>query len=81
MRLREADRGKKGPLDGRTLGMIGTWVQVEGSKGGANGRGKAGIGSRKELLWAARQWMEAQTSGGGRRAGEPSRWTVALRLG
>ena len=47
----------------------------------ATGKGKVGIGSRDELLWAGWRGREAKTSGGGRRTGELSRWTVAPRLG
>ena len=32
MRVMESEREKKGPLDGRTLGLTGTWAQVEDNK-------------------------------------------------
>ena len=50
-------------------------------EGGATGRLKSGTGSREELHWSTQQGREVQTSGGGRRAGSPSKWTVAPRPG
>ena len=71
----EAVRGRKVPLDGRTMGPIGTWKQVDDGKGG-NRAGEIRHGSREELLWAECHGREAQTISGGGRAGAPSRWTV-----
>ena len=81
VRLREASRGRKVPTNKKTLGPTGTWAQVKGGKGGSTGQRKAGTGSREDLLWDAWQGREAQTSGGGRRPGASSRWTVASRPG
>ena len=53
VRLMEAGRGRKGPLDGRDLGLAGTWAQVEDGKGG-NRTGEGRHGSCEELLWSAR---------------------------
>ena len=78
---KEAGRGRKGPLDGRTLGPIGTWEQVEDGKGEVTGRGKTGTGLREELLWAAQNGREVHKGSGGRQAGAPSRWKVALQPG
>ena len=57
--------------------MTGTWEQVEEGKGGATGQGKSVTGSRQELLVASQKGREAQTSGGGRKVGAPSRWMVS----
>ena len=81
MRLGIACRVRKGNPDGITLGKTGTWAQVEDVKGGATGKGKAGTDSREELLGFISHGREAQTSGGGRQAGLPYRWTVAPRPG
>ena len=40
VRLREAGIGRKGPLDGRTLGPTWTWAQVKDSKGRQPDRGR-----------------------------------------
>ena len=41
--------GGRNPRTVETLGLTGTWAQVEDVKEGATGRGKADTGSRKEL--------------------------------
>ena len=46
----EAVRARKEPSDGRTPGAERDLLQVEGGKGGATGRGKAGTGLRNEIL-------------------------------
>ena len=44
MRLMETGRGRKGPLDDRTLGPTGTWEHVEDVKGGQpDGGRQAGL--------------------------------------
>ena len=48
---------------------------------GNNRAGEVRHESLEEILWAARNGREAQTSGGGRRVGAPSRWTVDQRPG
>ena len=80
--MREGDVFRQ--REGGTLGLenpgfnkyLGTG---QGRQGGTTGRGMHGLG--EELLWAAQHGREAQTSGGSRPAGAPSRWTVALRPG
>ena len=76
----EAGRGREGPLYRITLGLTGTWEQVEDCKGG-NRTGEGRHGFLEELLWASQHGREAQTSGGVRRAGALSRWTVSPRPG
>ena len=71
----EGTPGRENPGSDRDMGAVRGW------KRGATGRGKAVTGLRMELLWYVWQGREAQTSGGGRRAGAPSRWTVDPRLG
>ena len=52
MKVMETGRGRKGTPDGITLGMTGTWAQVEDGKGGQlTGEGRHG--SHKKLLWVA----------------------------
>ena len=80
MKFMESGRWRKVPLDGRTPGPTGTWEQVEDSKGG-NHTGEGRHGLHEELLWYTRHGREAQTSGGGRRAGAPSRWMVDMLPG
>ena len=50
VRLAEAGRGRKIPLDGRNLGPTDTWEQVEGGNGGETGRGKAGADFARNSL-------------------------------
>ena len=40
MRLMDAGRGRKGPFDGRTLGLSETWEQVEDGNDGKPDRGR-----------------------------------------
>ena len=71
MKRQEGTHVREKPRTNRDLGV------VQGRKGRSTRRWKAGTGLREELLWAARQGREAQTSGGSQWAGEPSRCTVA----
>ena len=77
VRMVEEGRGRKVPLEGITLDPTKNWEQVEDGKR-ENRTGKIRNISRKELLWVAQHGREEQMISGGRRAGAPSRWTVAL---
>ena len=80
MRWMETGIGRNGTLDGRTLETTRTWEQAEDRKGGKRtGEGRHRL--HEEILWAARNGREAQTSGDGQRAGAPYRWKVAPRRG
>ena len=68
MRWMEGGRGKKGPLDRRTLGLAVIWSQVEDGKE-RNHKGEDRHGLRKELLWSTWHGREAQTSSGGQQVG------------
>ena len=50
------------------------------SRGGES-TGEGRHGSREELLWAACNGKEVQTSGGGRRTGALLRWRLAPQPG
>ena len=48
VRVKEEGRGRKGPLDGRTLGPTGTWAQVKDGKGG-------------QPKWGRQAWLARRT--------------------
>ena len=77
---RQAEGGRD-PRMGEPLGLTGTWAQVEDGKGGGNRTREGSHRLAQKTPWTAQHGRKAQTSGGGRQAGAPSRWTVAPRPG
>ena len=81
VRIMESGRGRKGPLEGKTPGYdrdlgAGQELQREGNRMREGSHRLA-----QETSWGKRHGREAQTIGGGRRVGAPSRCTVPPRLG
>ena len=77
----EAGRGRRGPKDGRTPGADRDLVSGQGRKRGGNRAREGRHRLARGTPWYDQHERKLQTSSGGRQAGEPSRWTVALRLG